>query len=327
MKRIAGIVFAVVIVLGLFALVNSLYIVREDEVAIVKTFGKINNVIIAFDDAEDVNNNLKRNNYPNIRVITEKGLHFKRPFIDTVERYSAKYLTYTSNTELINTNDERRIEIEMYAQYRVLDPVVFGLAVGNKVEANKRMDEYVYKTVINSANTLKFDEFFYQNTLSELLDSKKDALNEQLVAEYGLFVTDIGINRKNFPQSNVSNIEEKMAKEIEKESEKLIAEGDSEYIKAQSITDRQRAEIVSKAVENAAIIKADADAESIRIYQESLQKDLEFFQFIKRMEIYENIQGSTIFLDNDNAIFNFIGGYPAGMQPVVSDVEELETIE
>jgi|ASRN01.1.fsa_nt_gi membrane protease subunit HflC len=327
MKRIAGIVFAVVVVLGLFALANSVYIVREDEVAIVKTFGKINNVIIAADDAEDVNNNLKRNNYPNIRVITEKGLHFKRPFIDTVERYSAKYLTYTSNTELINTNDERRIEIEMYAQYRVLDPVVYGLAVGNKVEANKRMDEYVYKTVINSANTLKFDEFFYQNTLSELLDSKKDALNEQLVAEYGLFVTDIGINRKNFPQSNVSNIEEKMAKEIEKESEKLIAEGDSEYIKAQSITDRQRAEIVSKAVEDAAIIKADADAESIRIYQESLQKDLEFFQFIKRMEIYENIQGSTIFLDNDNAIFNFIGGYPAGMQPVVSDVEELETLE
>lgn len=327
MKRIAGIVFVVVVVLGLFALANSVYIVREDEVAIVKTFGKINNVIIAADDAEDVNNNLKRNNYPNIRVITEKGLHFKRPFIDTVERYSAKYLTYTSNTELINTNDERRIEIEMYAQYRVLDPVVYGLAVGNKVEANKRMDEYVYKTVINSANTLKFDEFFYQNTLSELLDSKKDALNEQLVAEYGLFVTDIGINRKNFPQSNVSNIEEKMAKEIEKESEKLIAEGDSEYIKAQSITDRQRAEIVSKAVEDAAIIKADADAESIRIYQESLQKDLEFFQFIKRMEIYENIQGSTIFLDNDNAIFNFIGGYPAGMQPVVSDVEELETLE
>ncbi len=46
-----------------------------------------------------------------------------------------------------------------------------------------------------------------------------------------------------------------MAKEIEKESEKLIAEGDSEYIKAQSMTDRQRAEIISKAVEEAAVIK------------------------------------------------------------------------
>ncbi len=314
MKK-TGIIVAILVVVGLFVLANSLYIVKEDQVAVIKTFGKINDVIIAPDDEAEVRENLERNNYNNIQVISEKGLHFKRPFIDTVNHYSAKYLTYTSNTKLINTNDERRIEIEMYAQYRVLDPVVYSLAVGNKFEANKRMDEYVYKTVINSANTLKFDEFFYQNTLEELLDSKKETLNEQLVSEYGLFVTDIGINRKNFPQSNIANIEEKMAKEIEKESEKLIAEGDSEYIKAQSMTDRQRAEIISKAVEEAAVIKADADAESIRIYQESLQKDLEFFQFIKRMEIYENIKGSTIFLDNDNAIFDYINGYPEGIQP------------
>ena len=327
MKRAVGIIFAIIIVLGIFVLVNSLYIVKEDEVAVVKTFGKINNVIIAPDDEGDIRANLERNNYQNIKVISEKGLHFKRPFIDTVDHYTAKYLTYTSNTELINTNDERRIEIEMYAQYRILDPVVYSLAVGNKIEANKRMDEYVYKTVINSANTLKFDEFFYQNTLEELLDSKKDTLNEQLVSEYGLFVTDIGINRKNFPQSNVSNIEEKMAKEIEKESEKLIAEGDSEYLKAQAITDRQRAEIVSKAVEEAAIIKAGADAEAIRIYQESLQKDLEFFQFIKRMEIYENIKDSTIFLDRENAIFNFLSGYPEGMEPVITEIEETQTNE
>ncbi len=152
---------------------NSLYIVKEDQVAVIRTFGKINNVIIAPDDEAKVRENLERNNYNNIQVISEKGLHFKRPFIDTVNHYSAKYLTYTSNTKLINTNDERRIEIEMYAQYRVFDPVVYSLAVGNKFEANKRMDEYVYKTVINSANTLKFDEFFYQNTLEELLDSKK----------------------------------------------------------------------------------------------------------------------------------------------------------
>ncbi len=309
MKKAIGMVTSMLFIVGLFVLGNSVYIVKEDQVAVVKTFGKINDVIIAPEDETNVRKNLESNNYEDIRVISQKGLHLKRPFIDTVSHYSSKYLTYTSNTKLINTNDERRIEIEMYAQYRVLDPVVYSMAVGSKTEANKRMDEYVYKTVINSVNTLKFDEFFYQTTLEELLDSKKATLNEQLVSEYGLFVTDIGINRKNFPQSNIANIEEKMTKEIEKESQKLIAEGDSEYIKAQSMTDRQRAEIISKAVEEAAVIKAEADAESIRIYQESIQKDLEFFQFIKRMEIYENIEESTIFLDSDNAIFDYLSGY------------------
>lgn len=139
--------------------------------------------------------------------------------------------------------------------------------------------------------------------------SKQDALNDQLVQEYGLYVSDIGINRKSFPESNITNIEEKMAKEIEKDSEKLIAEGDSEYLQAQAQTDRQKAEIVSAAVEEAAIIKAAADANAIRIYQESLQKDLSFYQFITRMDIYKNVKGTTVFLDGDNAIFDLLDGY------------------
>lgn len=314
MKRIIGIFFAIVVVIGLVVMSNSFYIVKEDEVAVVKNLGRKIAVVIDAQDEAIVSNNIEKNGYSGITVFTDKGLHTKIPFIQTVQIYSAKYLTYISNTELINTKDERRIEIQMYAQYRVIDPIVFDDAVGNRREANKRMDEYVYKTVINSANTLKFNEFFYQNTLEDLLKTKQDALNNQLTSKYGLYVSDIGINHKSFPETNVANIEEKMAKEIEKESEKLIAEGDSEYLQAQATTERQRTEIVSAAVETAAVVKAEADAEAIRIYQESLKKDLAFYQFITRMEIYKNIQDTTVFLDGDNAIFNLLDGYEALLQ-------------
>lgn len=311
MKKVISISLGIIVIIGLIIMSNSFYIVKEDEVAVVKYLGKKVAVVIAAQDEAEVKSNIEKNEYSGITVFTEKGLHTKVPFVQTVQIYSAKYLTYISNTELINTKDERRIEIQMYAQYRIIDPIVFDDAVGNKREANKRMDEYVYKAVINAANTLKFNEFFYQNTLEDLLKSKQDILNEQLTAEFGLFVSDVGINHKSFPESNVSNIEEKMAKEIEKESEKLIAEGDSEYLQAQAITERQRTEIVSTAVEAAAIVKAEADAEAIRIYQESLQKDLTFYQFITRMEIYKTIKDTTVFLDGDNAIFNLLDGYDA----------------
>lgn len=314
MKKAIGIIIAIIILIGLVVMGNSFYIVKEDEVAVVKNLGRKIAVVIDAQDEAVVKSNIERNEYNGITVYTEKGLHTKIPFIQTVQIYSAKYLTYISNTELINTKDERRIEIQMYAQYRVIDPIVFDDAVGTRREANKRMDEYVYKTVINSANTLKFNEFFYQNTLEDLLKTKQDTLNDQLTSKYGLYVSDIGINHKSFPETNVANIEEKMAKEIEKESEKLIAEGDSEYLQAQATTERQRTEIVSAAVETAAIVKADADAEAIRIYQESLQKDLAFYQFITRMEIYKNIKDTTVFLDGDNAIFNLLDGYEALLQ-------------
>lgn len=308
MKRISAILAGVILFFGAILLASSMYIVNEDEVAVVKSLGKIVAVIVDVDDVATVKENIARDNY-DIEVIPEKGLHFKVPFIESVTKYTSKFLTYTSNQELINTKDERRIEIQMYAQYKIVDPLTFNLAVGSQIEAGKRMDESIYKTVINSANTLRFDEFFYQSNLEDLLETKQEALNKQLVSDYGLYVSNIGINHKSFPSSNITNIEEKMAKEIEKDSEKLIAEGDSEFLQAQSTTDRQKVEVVSKAVEEAAIIMAEADAEAIRIYQESLQKDLAFYQFMQRMEIYKSIKDTTIFLDGDNAIFDLIDGY------------------
>lgn len=310
MKKAMPIVLSVLVLLVLVAGSSSFYIVEEDEVAVVKRLSRITTAVVDGKDVETVKDNIKSNpNFKDIEVLGEKGLHFKIPFVDSVEKYSSKYLTYTSQRELINTNDERRIEIEMYSQYRVIDPITFNIVVGSKSEANRRMDESVYKIVINAVNKLEFHDFFYQDTIENLLDSKQDEVNANMISQFGLFVSDISINNKSFPTNNITNIEEKMAKEIQKDSEKLIAEGDSEYLQAQATTDRERAEIVAKAIEEAALIKAAADAEAIKIYQESLQKDLSFYQFIKRMEIYGDIKDTTIFIDEDNSIFKLIDAY------------------
>lgn len=149
MKRFAGISAGVIIVLGLIVLSNAMFIVYEDEVAVVKAFGKMVSVVIAPSDEETVATNLKLNNNESIKIISEKGLHFKVPFINSVEKYTAKYLTYVSEQPLINTKDERRIVIQMYAQYRIIDPVVYKKAVGGITKAGNVMDNLVYKTVIN----------------------------------------------------------------------------------------------------------------------------------------------------------------------------------
>jgi membrane protease subunit HflC len=308
MKK-GNIIIIVIAVLALILLNSSFYIVNEAEVAVVSKFGEMTAVVVDEADVDSVAANLALNDMTSIKIIDQKGLHFKIPFIYSVKTYDAKYLTYKSLEETINTKDSRRIEIQMYAQYRIIDPVIYTMAVGTKSEASKRMDEIVYPVVIQSANNLEFNEFFYQETLEDILDSKQEILNEKLGKEFGIYVSDIGINKKVFPDSNVESIESKMTLEIGKESEKLIAEGDSEYLQAKAIADREKAEIVATAVEDAAVIKAEADADAIRIYQESLGKDLEFYQFIKRMEIYKEMKDITIFIDADNDIFEYLNGY------------------
>lgn len=296
------IITVVVAVILLILVSSSFYIVNEDEVAVVKNIGRIVSVVVNPGDKEDVQNNLGGD----ITVSDTKGLHFKIPFIQTVETYTSKYLTYTSLPEKVNTSDSRRVEVRMYAQYRVIDPATFNQNVITKSRANQRMDEDVYPTIINAVNKLEFNEFFDQEILENLLDEKQESLNARMVSEFGIYVSDIGISRKTFPADNISTIEEKMTKEIEKESAQSTAEGDSIYNQKVAQVDAEKAQVIANAVEEAAVIKAEADAEAIRTYQESLAVDLDFYRFIQRMEIYKNIQGSTIFLDKDNAIFSYL---------------------
>ncbi len=304
MKTKRGLI--IFVILALFILNSSYYIVNEGEVAVTKVFSKVKSVVIAGADEEVVLKNLELNNLSGISIIKEKGIHFKLPIIQSVEKYSAKYLTYISNEELINTADNRRLKIQMYAQYRVIDPVRFNAVVGNTSEANSRMDEYVYKTVINSANTLSFNEFFYQNKLQDMLREKKQELNDQLERKLGIYISVIGINRKTFPESNIATIEEKMAKEIEKESAQSIAEGDSEYNQKVAIVDAMKAKVIAKAVEEAAVIKAKADAEAIRTYQEALKVDVNFYRFIERMKIYKNMKDKKVFLDKNSDLLEYL---------------------
>lgn len=282
------------------------YVVREDEVAVVRRIGNIQKIIINEDDMDIVKANHEVNSTTDITISTHKGLNFKIPFVNTVQKYPAKYLTYTSNQEQINTVDERLLVIQIYSQYRIVDPAKFAIVVKRIDNANGRMDELVYPAVIGAANSLTFEEFFLKDVITELLNSKKEELNEVLLQNFGLYAVDVGIHRKNFPEQNKQSIESKMSKQIEKESEKLIAEGDAEYQMRKAKTDREKAEVIAGAIEEAAVIKASADAEAARIYQESLQKDLEFYQFIKRMELYKNLNGSTIFMDDDNSLLKYL---------------------
>lgn len=308
MKK-SSIFIGIIAVLLLFFISTGTYIIAEDEVGVVKNFGKTTKVITNPMDAEDVINNLKLNERENITVVSDKGLHFKIPFVQTVYKYDSKYLTYVSRNETINTLDKRRLDIQMYAQYRIVDSAQYNFALRTDSATYAVMDDRLYPVVIQSVNKVPFNEFFQKDVLENSINERLDELNKELMQKFGIFVTDVGINRKTFPSSNIESIESKMSKQIEKESEKLIAEGDSAYQKAKATTDRQRKELLAAAIEEAAITKAGADAESIKIYQESLKKDLDFYKFIQRMEIYKTLKDTTIFLDKDNDLLEYVNGY------------------
>jgi membrane protease subunit HflC len=299
------IITGIIALAALVLLSNSFYIVREDEVAVLYRLGRVDRVIVNPIDRELVQSGLESKGL-SASILTKKGLNFKVPFIETVESYSSKYQTYISESATINTFDSRRIDLSIFAQYRVVNPALFNMTIGLLNYSGSVMDDRVYPAVIQTANTLAFNEFFDKDKVTEALDSKRDELNKDLTSQFGLYIVDIGIFRKNFPQANIASIEEKMTQEIQKESEKLMAEGDSLLVQSKAETDRIKDETVAKALEEAAVIKAEADAEAARINEEALRVDVEFYRFIRRMETYRNMKDTTVFLDQSNDFVNYI---------------------
>lgn len=296
----------VVVVVALIGFSAATYTVREDEVVVVHRLGKVDRVIINPMDKELVVTGFATQPEINPGIFTKKGLNYKLPFVESVEKYSSKYLTYVSTPTTINTFDRRRIDLSIYAQYKIVNPALFNMTMGLQNNAVRLMDDRVYPAVIQTANTLRFNEFFERTKVSVALDGKRDELNNILATQFGLFIIDIGIYRKNFPQANIASIEEKMTQEIQKESEKLMAEGDSLLRQSMAETDRVRQETVAFAIEESATIKAEADARSTAIYEEALKVDIEFYRFINRMDAYRGLRDTTVFMDKDNDFIRYL---------------------
>ncbi len=296
---------AALILLVLFSLFT--YSVREDETAVVRRFGKIDRVVVDAAEADFVDGTFQARGLE-IRILTQKGLNFRLPFADEVKKFSSKSMTYTSETATINTYDSRRIDLSMYAQYRVVNPALFDMTLGTLANGNRLMDDRVYPEVIQTANTLRFNEFFDTARVTGAISNNMDTLNTVLGDTFGVRIIDIGIYRKNFPQVNIESIEEKMVQEIQKESEKLIAEGDSLLKQSKAETDRIRMETLATATQTAASIQAEADAEAVRIFEEAISADLEFYRFINRMQAFAELEDTTVFLDPQNDFIGYLAG-------------------
>ncbi len=291
------------------ALPSSVYIVKEDELAVVRQFGQIKKVHVsekAF--VEPSKEDLKKEGVIT-SVVDKKGLNFKIPFITSVEKYTSKLITYTSNTETINTKDKRKIDIRMYAQYDIVNPGLVSIKMNGKryeSKLNALLDDKVYPVVIKTGNSLSFDEFFNIKIIEPALDEKREKLNEQLVSQFGVYIQDASMYRKNPPSENMKSIESKMKEEILKESEEIHAEGNRFYNEKVALVDKNKKITVNEARQEAADIKANADQEALEMIEKALRVDVEFYKFVKRMELMSNIKDTQIFIDKNNNIFEYL---------------------
>ena len=301
----------IVIILAALALLWSecFFVVNEKEQAVVSRFGVIKQVILNEESsfyeryADQLQDEITMNG--EVKIKKGSGLHFRIPFIDKVEKFSSMLYTYTSNSETINTSDKKQYNVTTYAQWRIAEPALFSLKLGNPRNAENQLDNLIHPVIVQAINRLTGDDFISnKDALNTALRQGLEHINRDMVIR-GIQVQDIQVHRSILPAANVETTYERMKADRAKVAQQLRSEGEQSYQMAVSDTDLRASIINADAVKEAGTVRAQADAEALSIYAEAYKVDPDFYTFWRSLQALQGTlkENSTLVLSQDHPLW------------------------
>lgn len=281
---VSGIVALILLAVIAVAAYSSLFVVRQTEQALVVRLGEP------------------------VRVITEPGLNFKVPMIDTVILIDKRILDLENPAQEIIASDQKRLVVDAFARYRIKNPLRFYQTVGSIQAANVQL-----ATLLNAALRRVLGEVTFTNLVRDNRHALMVRIREQLDREadvYGIAVVDVRIRRADLPEQNSQAVYQRMQTERQREAAEFRAEGAQRAQEIRSRADREATVIVAEATQKAEQLRGEGDGERNRIFAEAYGKDADFFAFYRSMSAYEQgLKGSDtrFLLRPDSDFFRFFG--------------------
>lgn len=230
-----------------------------------------------------------------VRTIDNPGLHIKIPFIQNVRFLDKRILNVTAEEKELTASDEKRVIVDAFAKYKIVNPVRFIKTLNNYSGANLRLNKLLessMRTVIGRVplNTLLSEK------RSDLMLQIRDLVHNEAVS-FGIKVIDVRILKSDLPHENSEAIYSRMQTERLKEAKQIRAEGEEAAARIESRANKEKQVLLANAFMEAQEIKGIGDAESARIYNLAYSKDPEFYQFYRSLIAYKAS------LSNDNTQF------------------------
>ena len=241
------------------------------------------------------------------RTIQEPGLAFKLPFIQDVTYYEKRVLSLIpQDAEEVILADQKRLQVDAYARYRIEDPLLFYQTVRNERGARGRLEAIIDSSVRRALG---------RETLASILTGQRNDITRSIgeevnasVASLGIKIIDVRLRRADYPTATSQNIFNRMKSEREREAKEFRATGEEEAQKIRADAEKTRTVILSEAQRESQEIRGAGDSKAIQIYADSFGQDADFFAFYRSMEAYRksmNNDGTSLVLSPDSSFFRF----------------------
>ena len=318
MNNKATIIIIVIAALGA-AFYSAAFVVDETEQVVLTRFGRI------------------------VREpITDPGLNFRIPFIDTVNKYPKNLQQWDGDPGQIPTLDKTFIWVDSFARWKITDPVKFRETVGDVIGANSRLNDIIDPAVRNAVTSYRLIETVRSSnreldTFEEGLDDAdgrqqrqsfrintgREKITDSILIEaqpkldkFGIEVVDVQVKRVNYVDQVRESVYNRMIAERKQIAEKFRSEGEGEARKIRGDKERDLKEINSEAYRQSQIIKGKADAEATRIYADAFGVDPEFYTYLKTLEVYSESIGrdSALVLSTDSDLLKYLKTLPRNLE-------------
>jgi membrane protease subunit HflC len=247
--------------LALIVLIASTFIIDQRQMGLVLRFGAVR------------------------KVVMDPGLYLKVPLIENVITIDKRVLDLDLPAQEVIASDQKRLVVDSYARYRILNPLRFYQAVNSISGANGRLGSIVNSTVRS---------VLADATFTSIVKTERDALMKRIATEVntqarslGIEVVDVRLRRVDLPEQNSQAVFQRMQTERQREATDIRAQGTqiSQGIRAKA--DRDVTVIVAEANRKAEELRGAGDAEKNRILAEAFGRDPDFFAFYRSMQAYE----------------------------------------
>ena len=280
-KSLAKVIGVIIAIAAVITIVNSLFVIKENQYGLVREFGKIE------------------------RVISEPGLYFKIPFVQEKDTVTKELMLYDIAKSDVITKDKKSMIVDSFVLWKVTEPRVFAQTLNTSSSgAEARINVAVYNAIKNVISSMTQTDIIAARgqELTDLIVANLDA-----ISQYGIAITTVEIKLLDLPEDNKGAFFERMISERENIAATYTAEGNSEAQVIKNSTDKETALLISEAQKEAEILRAEGEAEYMEIMASAYNDEsrADFYSYIRSLDAIKSaVKGGdkTIILDKDSPI-------------------------
>ena len=242
------------------------------------------------------------------RILLKPGLNFKIPFIQNVVFLDKRILNLDTPPEEVIASDQKRLIVDAFARFQIVDPLKFYISVGNERVARSRLSTIINSRIRNVLGQQELQTLLSQDRTKQMALIQEGVNNE--AENFGIKIVDVRIKRADLPQANSDAIFRRMQTEREREAKEFRAKGAEMAVTITSTADKEVTVILADAQKKSEIMKGEGDGQRNKIFADAFGQDPEFFAFYRSMQAYGkafNAGETSMILSPDSEFFKFFG--------------------